>query len=35
MDDMNINGSRGEWVPGKKWPGGTVRPKLIWENKKE
>jgi len=35
MDDMNINGSRGEWVPGKKWPDATVRPKLIWENKKE
>jgi len=34
-DNMDINGARGEWVPGKKWPDATIRPKLIWENNKE
>ena len=35
IDDMDINGARGGWVPGKKWRVSSVRPKLTWINTKE
>ena len=31
-EDMDPKGSRGEWLPGQKWPDAVVRPKFKWEN---